>query len=386
MNIHEYQAKEIFRQYHVPVPQGVVILDSAKIKDSIQKLNTDVWVVKAQIHAGGRGKAGGVKIAKSATEAERLAKEMLGMKLVTHQTGPKGQKVGRVYIESGSDIKKEFYLSIIIDRDESVPVIIASVEGGMDIEKVAEDSPEKIIKVYVRTNDMWTFQARKVGFNLGFAGSQLKSFIDLVTKLYKIFIELDANQIEVNPLVLTKNDELIALDAKINFDENALFKHTDIQELRDESEEDPLEVQAKNHDLSYVKMDGNIGCMVNGAGLAMSTMDIIKYYGQEPANFLDVGGGATKDKVSEAFKIILSDSNVKAVLVNIFGGIMKCDIIAEGIVAAAKEVGIKIPLIIRLAGTNFELGKQILDSSGLAIMSADDLADAAQKVVNAVKE
>lgn len=385
MNIHEYQAKGLLRSYGIPVPDGNVALNREAIKDAIVKLDTNLWVVKAQIHAGGRGKAGGVKIAKTAEEAEDFAKEMFGKKLITPQTDKDGQEIKRLYIEKGSSIAKEYYISIVVDRDVGVPAFIVSTEGGCDIEEVAEKTPEKIIKIHIKNDTIWTFHARRMGFALGFKGDLLKSFIDIATKLYKIFIELDASQIEINPLVVTKENQIIALDAKINFDENALFKHPKILELRDESEENPFESMAKEHGLSYVKMDGSIGCMVNGAGLAMATMDIIKYYGGEPANFLDVGGGATKEKVAEAFKIILSDKNVKAILVNIFGGIMRCDIIAEGIIAAAKEIGVSIPLVVRLAGTNFELGRKLLNESGLAIISADDLADAANKAVNSIK-
>lgn len=385
MNIHEYQAKELLRSYGIPVPDGNVALDRNSIKDAIANLKTDLWVVKAQIHAGGRGKAGGVKIAKSADDAKKFADEMFGKKLITPQTDKDGQEIKRLYIEKGSSIAKEYYISIVVDRDAGVPAFIASTEGGCDIEEVAEKTPEKIIKVHIKNGDIWTFHARRMGFSLGFKGDLLKSFIDIATKLYKIFIELDASQIEINPLVVTKENQIMALDAKINFDENALFRHPKILGLRDEAEENPFESIAKEHGLSYVKMDGSIGCMVNGAGLAMATMDIIKYYGAEPANFLDVGGGATKEKVSEAFKIILSDKNVKAILVNIFGGIMRCDIIAEGIIAAAKEIGVNIPLVVRLAGTNFELGRKLLNESGLAIISADDLADAANKAVNSIK-
>jgi len=385
MNIHEYQAKGLLRSYGIPVPDGNVALDRNAIKDAIVKLDTDLWVVKAQIHAGGRGKAGGVKIAKTAEDAQKFAEEMFGKKLITPQTDKDGQEIKRLYIEKGSSIQKEYYISIVVDRDVGVPAFIASTEGGCDIEEVAEKTPEKIIKIHIKNDNIWSFHARRMGFALGFRGDLLKSFIDIATKLYKVFIELDASQIEINPLVVTKENQIMALDAKINFDENALFRHPKILELRDESEENPFESIAKEHGLSYVKMDGSIGCMVNGAGLAMATMDIIKYYGAEPANFLDVGGGATKEKVAEAFKIILSDKNVKAILVNIFGGIMRCDIIAEGIIAAAKEIGVNIPLVVRLAGTNFELGRKLLNESGLAIISADDLADAANKAVNSIK-
>ncbi|MCH9753436.1 MAG: ADP-forming succinate--CoA ligase subunit beta [Alphaproteobacteria bacterium] len=386
MNIHEYQAKEVLRKYGVPVPEGIPALNPAEIEAAVRELDTKVWVVKAQIHAGGRGKAGGVKLAKTKEEAISLGKEMFGKTLVTHQTGPEGQQVRRVYIESGSNIDKEYYLSIVTDRSSSVPVFIVSSEGGMDIEEVAEKNPEKIIKVQIKNGEMMGFHARQLAFALGLEGDLLKKFVKVALSLYKAFIELDCDQVEINPLVKTKEGDVVALDAKVNFDDNALYRHKDLMEYRDEAEEDPLELRAKEHDLSYVKMDGNIGCMVNGAGLAMSTMDIIKYYGAEPANFLDVGGGATKERVSEAFKIILSDKNVSAILVNIFGGIMKCDIIAEGIIAAVKDVGVSIPLVVRLAGTNFELGKKLLAESGLEIVTADDLDDAAQKAVNVIKK
>ncbi len=384
MNVHEYQAKEIFRQYGIPVPFGQVAFKPQEVDDLVAKLKGKVLVVKAQIHAGGRGKAGGVKLAKSHEEAIKIAREMFGITLITHQTGPKGQKVRRVYIEEGSNIEKEYYLSLILDRATSSLVFIASIEGGVDIEEVAESHPDKIVKVSVK-NQLWPFHARKLGFKLGFRDDKLKKFMAFVPKLYKLFTETDASQIEINPLVLTAEGDFIALDAKLNFDDNALFRQKVIAEMRDEDEEDPLEVRAQRSELNYVKMDGTIGCMVNGAGLAMATMDIVKLYGAEPANFLDVGGGATKERVSEAFKIILSDSNVKAILINIFGGIMRCDIIADGIISAVKEVGVNIPIVVRLAGTNFELGKKMLDESGLKIISADDLADAARKAVLSIK-
>jgi succinyl-CoA synthetase beta subunit len=384
MNVHEYQAKEIFRKYGIPVPFGQVAFEPQEVDSLVSKLKGKVLVVKAQIHAGGRGKAGGVKLAKSHEEAIKIAREMFGITLVTHQTGPKGQKVRRVYIEEGSNIEKEYYLSLILDRATSSLVFIASVEGGVDIEEVAESHPDKIVKVSVK-NQLWPFHARKLGFKLGFRDDKLKKFVAFIPKLYKLFTETDASQIEINPLVLTAEGDFIALDAKLNFDDNALFRQKAIAEMRDEDEEDPLEVRAQRSELNYVKMDGTIGCMVNGAGLAMATMDIVKLYGAEPANFLDVGGGATKERVSEAFKIILSDSNVKAILINIFGGIMRCDIIADGIISAVKEVGVSIPIVVRLAGTNFELGKKMLDESGLKIISADDLADAARKAVLSIK-
>jgi succinyl-CoA synthetase beta subunit len=385
MNIHEYQSKELFAKYGIPVPKGNIALSEKEIDAAVDSLDTKVWVVKSQIHAGGRGKAGGVKLAKTKEDAKKIAREMFGMTLVTHQTGPEGQKVRRVYIEEGSNIDKEYYLSILVDRATSKLVFIASEAGGMDIEEVAAETPEKIIKLPLSFSDVWPFQLRKLGFAIGLKGDILKQFCDIAFKMSKVFIETDAAQIEVNPLVVTKEEKIIALDAKITFDENALFRQKGIVLLRDRDEEDPLEERAKEHSLSYVTMSGNIGCMVNGAGLAMATMDIIKYYGGEPANFLDVGGGADKARVCEAFKIIVSDKNVKAILVNIFGGIMRCDVIAEGIIEAVKEVGLKIPLIVRLAGTNFELGKKILDKSGLNIISATDLGDAATKSVDVIR-
>jgi succinyl-CoA synthetase beta subunit len=385
MNIHEYQAKELLKKFGIKVPGGVVILDKEDVDKTLDNFDVDLYVVKAQIHAGGRGKAGGVKLTRDKQEAKILAKNMFGMNLITHQTSKEGQIVRRVYITDGCEIKKEYYLSIIIDRATSCPVFIASTEGGVDIEEVAENHPEKIIKLAVKTPEIWPYQARFLGTKLGFSGQILTDFVKTTINLYNAFVALDTNQIEINPLVLDENDQIIALDAKFGFDENALYRQKEVASLRDEHEENPLELRAKNHDLNYVKMDGNIGCMVNGAGLAMATMDIIKHYGASPANFLDVGGGADEQRVTEAFKIILSDENVKAILVNIFGGIMRCDIIANGIISAAKEVGVKIPLVVRLAGTNFELGKQILAQSGLNIIPADDLADAAQKVTAAIR-
>lgn len=386
MNIHEYQAKKILAKYGVSVPFGEVAHSPGEVDQIINHFDqNDVLVVKAQIHAGGRGKAGGVKVVKSHTDATREAKAMFGINLVTHQTGPAGQIVRRVYIEKGSEIAKEFYLSLVIDRATSRVTFMASTEGGVEIEEVAEKTPEKIIKIAIDpVSGMQNFHARSLGFGLGFNDELTKKFTKFVTSLYKAFVESDASQLEINPLVLTKSDDFVALDAKFDFDDNALYRQKDIAEMRDESEEDPLEIKASKFGLNYVKMDGKIGCMVNGAGLAMATMDIIKLYGSEPANFLDVGGGATREKVTEAFKIILSDPNVKGILVNIFGGIMRCDIIAEGIVFAAKEVSLNVPLVVRLAGTNFELGKEILNNSGLKIVSADDLADAAQKIVKLI--
>ncbi len=385
MNIHEYQAKTILSSY-VPVPRGAVALNIGEIKSAVAEITTPVIVVKSQIHAGGRGKAGGVKLAKSKEEAEIIAKSMFGMTLVTPQTGPEGQKVRRVYFEEGSNIEKEFYLSAVVDRSSNSILFMASCEGGMEIEEVAAKNPEKIFKISIDpATGMKPFHGRKLAFLLGLTGKQVGKFTKMALGLYQAFIDHDASQVEVNPLVLTKEGEVIALDAKFNFDDNALYKHPKIVEMRDESEEDEYELKAAKSDISYVKMDGEIGCMVNGAGLAMATMDIIKLYGAEPANFLDVGGGADKEKVTEAFRIIFSDPGVRGVLINIFGGITRCDVIAEGIIAAAKEVDVKVPLVVRLAGTNFELGKKLLDESDLEITSADDLADAAEKIVKAVK-
>lgn len=386
MNIHEYQAKTVLSNFGVPVPKGEVAFTPEEAEKAAQSLGGSLWVVKAQIHAGGRGKGGGVKLAKSIDEVKQLAKEMLGMTLVTHQTGPEGRLVKRVYIEEGSDIDKELYISMVVDRGNSCVTFMASTEGGMDIEEVAAKTPEKIITVSVDpASGISGFHMRKLAFGLEIPKELQKEFGKLVKGMYDAFVEKDCAQVEINPLVITGDNKLIALDAKINFDENALYRHPDVVEMRDEDEEDPLELAASKFDLSYVTMDGNIGCMVNGAGLAMSTMDIIKLYGAEPANFLDVGGGATKEKVTEAFKLILSDKKVEGILVNIFGGIMRCDIIAEGVISAAKEVNLSIPLVVRLEGTNVELGKKMLSNSGLAIIPADNLADAAEKIVNAVK-
>lgn len=385
MNIHEYQAKQVLNKYGVPTSHGIVALKKDEIDGLFKNFNANLYIVKAQIHAGGRGKAGGVKVMKDKEEARKAAHEMYGKTLVTHQTGPEGQVVKRVYIESGCDITKEYYFSAVLDRATNRIVFMASTEGGVDIEEVAEKSPEKIIKISVDpASSIQPFHGRSIAFGLGFSGEQAKQMMKIVEATYNAFIATDASQIEINPLVVTSEGNLLALDAKINFDENALFRHPEIAELRDEDEEDELEIRASKSELNYVRMKGSIGCMVNGAGLAMATMDIIKLYGAEPANFLDVGGGATKERVTEAFKIILSDKSVKGILVNIFGGIMRCDIIAEGIVAAAKEVGLELPLVVRLAGTNFELGKQILDNSGLKIIAANDLGDAAQKIVKAI--
>ncbi len=385
MNIHEYQAKQVLGKYGVPTSHGIVALKAEEIDDLIKNFDSKVYVIKAQIHAGGRGKAGGVKVVRSKEEARSIAHDMYGKTLVTHQTGPKGQIVKRVYIESGCDIAKEYYFSAVLDRSSNRITFMASTEGGVDIEEVAAKTPEKIIKVSVDpVTGILPFHCRSLAFRLGFSGDKAKQMMKIAESVYNAFVGTDASQIEINPLVETTDGNLLALDAKINFDDNGLFRHPEIASLRDEAEEDPLEVRASKADLNYVRMDGTIGCMVNGAGLAMATMDIIKLYGAEPANFLDVGGGADKERVTEAFKIILSDKAVKGILVNIFGGIMRCDIIAEGIVAAAKEVGVKVPLVVRLAGTNFELGKKILANSGLEIIAADDLGDAAQKIVKAI--
>lgn len=385
MNIHEYQAKEILRQYGVPTSNGVIILKKENIDQAIDSLEASLYVVKAQIHAGGRGKAGGVKVVKSKDEAKKIAHKLFGTTLITHQTSALGQKVNRLYVESGSDIVKEYYFSCVFDRASSRVTFMASTEGGIDIEEVAHNNPEKIIKTSIDpATGLQPFHCRQIAFDLGFKDQQAKQMIKIVEATYHAFMATDANQIEINPLIIKSDGSLQALDAKINFDDNALFKHPNILSMRDEEEEDPLETRAAKAGLSYVKMDGKIGCMVNGAGLAMATMDIIKLYGAEPANFLDVGGGADRERVTEAFKIILSDPSVQGILVNIFGGIMRCDIIAEGIIAAAKEIGIKVPLVVRLAGTNFEIGKEILANSGLKIIAANDLGDAASKIVQAV--
>ena len=387
MNIHEYQAKQLMAKYGVAVPRGGVAYTAPEAQDVAKQLGGPVWVVKAQIHAGGRGKGGGVKVVKSLDDVWSTAEKMLGMTLVTHQTGPAGKEVKRIYVEEGCDIKRELYMSMLIDRATSRITIMASTEGGMDIEEVAAKTPEKIHKIAIDpATGIQPFHARKVAFALGLEGKQVGSCVKFVLGMYNAFVDLDASLVEINPLVVTGAGDVIALDAKMNFDDNALFRHKEVQELRDESEEDPAELEAARHDLNYIKLDGQIGCMVNGAGLAMATMDIIKLYGGDPANFLDVGGGATKDRVTEAFKIILRDPNVEGILVNIFGGIMRCDVIAEGVVAAAREVSLNVPLVVRLEGTNVDLGKQILSQSNLPIISADDLADAAEKIVKAVKE
>ena len=387
MNIHEYQAKALLAKYGVAVPRGGVAYTPEEAVEVAKSLGGPVWVVKAQIHAGGRGKAGGVKVVKSLDDVAATAKNMLGMTLVTHQTGPEGKEVKRVYIEEGCDIRRELYLGVVIDRETSSVTFMASTEGGMEIEEVAKETPEKIIKVPVDViTGMQPFHARKIAYGLGLEGKQVSVATKFMLAMYQAVIGTDASIVEINPLVVTGAGDVIALDAKMNFDDNALFRHKDIEDLRDESEEDPSEPEASRHALNYIKLDGNIGCMVNGAGLAMATMDIIKLYGGEPANFLDVGGGATRERVTTAFKLILSDPNVEGILVNIFGGIMRCDVIAEGVVAAAREISLQVPLVVRLEGTNVEKGKAILANSGLPIMSADDLADAAEKIVKAVKE
>jgi succinyl-CoA synthetase beta subunit len=396
MNIHEYQAKELLSRYGAPVPRGAMAATVEEAAGAAQALPGPVWVVKAQIHAGGRGKGtfkgaaagagGGVRLAKSLTEVKTHAQEMLGKTLVTVQTGPLGRTVKRLLIEEGCEIARELYLSCLIDRAASRLAFIASTEGGMDIEKVAHETPEKIVRLSIDPASGYApFHGRKVAAALKLKPDQIEQCDKLIGALYRAFVETDMSLLEVNPLIVTKAGKLLCLDAKVNFDDNALFRHKHAQELRDIDEEDPAEVEASKYDLSYVKLDGQIGCMVNGAGLAMATMDIIKLYGMEPANFLDVGGGASKEKVAAAFKIILSDANVKGILVNIFGGIMRCDIIAEGVVTAAKEMAIKVPLVVRLEGTNVELGKDILAKSGLTIVPADNLADAAKKITDAVK-
>ncbi|HZH58157.1 MAG TPA: ADP-forming succinate--CoA ligase subunit beta, partial [Metabacillus sp.] len=384
--IHEYQGKELLRKYGVSVPNGRVAFSVDEAVEAAKELGTDVVVVKAQIHAGGRGKAGGVKVAKNLDEARTYAEEILGKTLVTHQTGPEGKEVKRLLIEEGCDIKKEYYVGLVLDRATSRVVLMASEEGGTEIEEVAEKTPEKIFKEVIDPAvGLQGYQARRIAFNINIPKELVGQAVKFMMGLYQVFVEKDCSIAEINPLVVTGEGKVMALDAKLNFDSNALYRHKDIVEYRDLDEEDPKEIEASKYDLSYISLDGNIGCMVNGAGLAMSTMDIIKYYGGEPANFLDVGGGATAEKVTEAFKIILSDQNVKGIFVNIFGGIMKCDVIAEGVVEATKQVGLEIPLVVRLEGTNVELGKKILNESGLNITSAESMADGAQKIVSLVK-
>ncbi|WP_282028477.1 ADP-forming succinate--CoA ligase subunit beta [Paracoccus marcusii] len=396
MNIHEYQAKALLRQYGAPVSEGRIVMKADEAKTCASEMDGPLWVVKAQIHAGGRGKGhfteaaagekGGVRLAKSVEEAEELTRQMLGRTLVTHQTGPAGKQVNRIYIEDGSDIARELYLALLVDRQTSRVSFVASTEGGMDIEEVAEHTPEKIVSFSVDpASGLSDFHGRRVAFALGLEGAQVKQCVALVKNLYRMFIEKDMEMLEINPLIVTPDGQIKCLDAKMGFDNNALYRQPDIMALRDETEEDSKELAASKFDLNYIALDGEIGCMVNGAGLAMATMDIIKLFGAEPANFLDVGGGATTEKVTEAFKIITSDPNVKGILVNIFGGIMRCDIIAEGIIAAVKEVGLQVPLVVRLEGTNVELGKEIIANSGLNVIAADDLKDGAEKIVKAVK-
>ena len=396
MNIHEYQAKSLLRSYGIPVSDGRAVTKAEEAKTAAGELDGPLWVVKAQIHAGGRGKGkfkeaeagekGGVRLARSVGEAAEFARQMLGRTLVTVQTGPAGKQVNRIYIEDGSDIARELYLAMLIDRGTSRISFVVSTEGGMSIEDVAHDTPEKIISFDVDpATGLSDFHGRRVAFALGLEGNQVKQCVGIVKNLYRLFIEKDMEMLEINPLVVMTDGNLKLLDAKMSFDGNAIYRHPDIAALRDETEEDPKEVAASKFDLNYIALDGEIGCMVNGAGLAMATMDIIKLYGAEPANFLDVGGGATREKVTEAFKIITSDPQVKGILVNIFGGIMRCDVIAEGVIAAVKEVGLKVPLVVRLEGTNVDLGKDIIRSSGLNVIAADNLSDAAQKIVNAVR-
>jgi len=382
MKIHEYQAKAILAQHGVPVPRGEVALNAAEAGAIARRLGGDVVVVKAQIHAGGRGKGGGVKLARSVDEAETLASQMIGMTLVTHQTGPEGRVVSRVLIEEGLKMTRELYLSIVLDRAAGKPVIMASAAGGMDIEEVAASTPEKIARVYVEPGvGIVPFEARQLGFAIGLDGAQVNKFVKVVTSLYDAYLATDASLLEINPLVVTAAGDLLALDAKMNFDDNALYRHADIKELRDLAEEDPLEIEASKFNLNYIHLDGNIGCMVNGAGLAMATMDIIKLAGGEPANFLDVGGGANAEQIRNAFKILMSDKNVKAVLINIFGGILRCDVLAQGVIAAVKELGVPVPIVIRMEGTNVEEGKRLLRDSGMNFTTADSMDEAAKKVV-----
>ena len=386
MNIHEHQAKQILKKYGAAVPNGIFGFSSEEIVEKAKKLNTEKYVLKAQIHAGGRGKAGGVKILDNIQDLSLASKEMLGKVLITHQTGPTGKEVKRLYVEESSNIKKEFYLSCLVDRASSKIAFISSDQGGMDIEEVAKSNPEKIITTKVDLIDEIKEEDCKKIIKIFNLDKKISlQGIKLIKSIYKMFISTDANLVEINPLILTEENDLLCLDAKMNFDDNSIFRNPEILELRDLNEEDPTEIEASKHDLAYIKLDGNIGCMVNGAGLAMATMDIIKLYGEEPANFLDVGGGASKEKVSAAFKIILSDKNVKGILINIFGGIMRCDVLAQGVVDAAKEIKIDVPLVVRLAGTNFLEGKKILDNSGLEIISASDLSDAAEKIVKEIK-
>ena len=386
MNIHEHQAKEMLKKYGAIVPEGVFAFTVEDLIEKAKKLKTEKFVLKAQIHAGGRGKAGGVKILNNIDELTKASRELLGKKLITPQTGPEGREVKRLYVEVSSNIDKEFYLSCLVDRVSSKIAFISSDQGGMDIEEVASKTPEKIITTKIDIRDeILDNDCEKIIEIFSLKNEAKNQAISLIKSIYKMFISTDASMVEVNPLILTKEEKIICLDAKVNFDDNALFKHPDIIELRDFNEEDPTEIEASKHDLAYIKLDGSIGCMVNGAGLAMATMDIIKLYGKEPANFLDVGGGASKEKVSAALKLILSDKNVKGILINIFGGIMRCDVLAQGVVDAAKEINMSVPLVVRLAGTNFKEGKEILDNSGLKLISAENLDDAAKKIVEAIK-
>ena len=387
MNIHEHQAKDILREFGAPVSKGIVVFSVEEIKKNISKLSGSKFVLKAQIHAGGRGKAGGVKLIQNKSELVSEANLMIGKILITNQTGPEGKEVKRLYIEEASDIAKEFYLSCVVDRESSKIAFISSTEGGMDIEKVAKESPNKIItsKIDFNTEGPNEKEIGKIISIFKLNENQTQTAKKLIKSLFKILTEKDASLIEINPLIINKNEKIICLDAKMNFDDNAIFRRPEILKLRDLNEEDPAEIQASNYDLAYIKLNGSIGCMVNGAGLAMATMDIIKLYGKEPANFLDVGGGASKEKVTEAFKLILADKNVKGILINIFGGIMRCDVLAQGVVEAAKQVNLSVPLVVRLAGTNYKEGKKILDNSNLKILSASDLNDAAKKIVEAIK-
>ncbi len=386
MNIHEHQAKQILKKYGATVPEGIFALSVEELIKKAKLLNTKKYVLKAQIHAGGRGKAGGIKILETIEELNKAATELMGKTLITHQTGPEGREVKRLYVEESSSIEKEFYLSCLVDRSSSKIAFISSDQGGMDIEEVAKNTPEKITTTKVDVNsEISKKDCEEIIKTYGLNDSAKTQAISLIKSIYKMFIDTDANMIEINPLILTKEEKIVCLDAKVNFDSNALFRHPEIVELRDLNEEDPTEIEASKYDLAYIKLEGSIGCMVNGAGLAMATMDIIKLYGKEPANFLDVGGGASKEKVSAALKIILSDKNVKGILVNIFGGIMRCDVLAQGIVDAAKEINIGVPLVVRLAGTNFKEGKEILDNSGLKLISAENLDNAAKKIVGAIK-
>ena len=386
MNIHEHQAKEILKNYGAKVPKGIFAFEVQDLIEKAKTLKTDKYVLKAQIHSGGRGKAGGIKLVNNLEELENEAKNLIGKTLVTNQTGPNGRKVKRLYVEEASEINKEFYLSCLVDRESSKIAFISSDQGGMDIEEVANNNPEKILTTKIEFSDQISEDDCKKIINIFNLNKEAnEDAIKLIQSIYKMFIELDASLVEINPLILTKDNQIVCLDAKMNFDDNAIFKHPEIKELRDLNEEEETEIEASKYDLAYIKLDGSIGCMVNGAGLAMATMDIIKLYGEEPANFLDVGGGASKEKVSAAFKIILSDKNVKGILINIFGGIMRCDVLAKGLVEAAREIKINVPLVVRLAGTNFKEGKEILENSGLKIISASDLGDAAKKIVEAIK-